>query len=165
MDSDCRQLLRAAEVAKSETVFSHPWNPKSEIYAAWMGRTLGLKRTGVSLVRLMPGKESFVYHAHQFEEEWVYILSGRGQTEIDGKVYEVGGGDFMAFPTPSVAHQLSNPFDEPVVYLMGGESREFEVADFPGLGKRIVRRGSSADVYNIADAQPFIYTPPKKPRA
>jgi uncharacterized cupin superfamily protein len=127
-----------------------------------LGRTLGLKRTGVNLARLLPGKESFVYHSHQYEEEWIYILSGRGRAEIDGESHEVGAGDFMAFPTPSVAHQLSNPFGEPLVYLMGGENREFEVADFPKLGKRMVRQGTKLDVYNTDDAQPFLFTPPRK---
>jgi len=28
-----------------------------------------------------------------------------------------------------------NPFDEELVYLMGGENREFDVADFPRLGQ------------------------------
>jgi len=51
-------------------------------------------------------------HSHQHEEEWLYILSGRGIAEIDGEELEVGPGDFMAFPTPSVAHHLTNPFDE-----------------------------------------------------
>ncbi len=57
-------------------------------------------------IRLPPGRESYVYHTHEAEEEWLYILSGRGITEIDGAEHEVGPGDFMGFPTPSVAHHL-----------------------------------------------------------
>jgi uncharacterized cupin superfamily protein len=67
----------------------------------------------------------------------------------------VGVGDFMAFPTPSVPHHLKNPFDEELVYLMGGESREVEVADFPRLGKRMVRNGETVEVYDVSDAKPF----------
>jgi uncharacterized cupin superfamily protein len=44
------------------------------------------------------------------EEEWLYILSGRGVAQIDGKEYEVWPGDFMGFATPSVAHLLKNPY-------------------------------------------------------
>jgi uncharacterized cupin superfamily protein len=29
-------------------------------------------------VSVPPGKESFVYYSHQREEEWIYVLSGRG---------------------------------------------------------------------------------------
>ena len=50
------------------------------------------------------------------------MLSGRGIARIDDHEYEVSAGDFMGFPTPSVAHHLTNPFDEDLTYLMGGES-------------------------------------------
>ena len=148
-------ILRSAEAQAKEQTFSHPWNPNSEITGAMLGRTLGLQRTGVNLARIGPGKESFTYHSHACEEEWIYILSGRGIAEIDGAEYEVGAGDFMAFPTPSVAHHLRNPFDADLVYLMGGENREVEIADFPKLGKRMVRQGAEVHIYNIADAKPF----------
>src|SRR6266540_1465157 len=148
-------LLKAADVAEKEQTFSHPWNPQSQLVGAQLGRLLGLTRTGVSLARIPPGKESFVYHSHQREEEWLYILSGRGIAEIDGKDCEVGPGDFMAFPTPSVAHHLRNPFEQELVYLMGGESLDCEVADFPRLGKRIIRCGDKVEVYDVSDAKPF----------
>ncbi len=85
------------------------------------------------------GGNSFAYHSHSQEEEWVYILSGRGIAEIDGKIQEVGPGDFMGFPTPSVAHHLKNPFEEDLVYLMGGEDLPLEVVDYPDIGKRYLR--------------------------
>ncbi|HSN72987.1 MAG TPA: cupin domain-containing protein [Steroidobacteraceae bacterium] len=148
-------LLRAAESAAREQTFSHPFNPRSEISGAQLAAMTGLKRTGVNLARIPPGKESFVYHSHWAEEEWIYILSGHGRARIDGVEYEVGPGDFMGFPTPGVAHHLANPYDTELVYLMGGERREVEVADFPDLGRRMVRRGSEVDVFDIADARGF----------
>ena len=36
---------------------------------------------------------------------------------------------------------------------MGGENCAVEIADFPKLGKRMVRRGSVVDLYEIADAK------------
>jgi uncharacterized cupin superfamily protein len=148
-------LLRAADVDASAQTISHPWNPLSEIHGTMLARTLGLTRTGVSLARIGSGKESFVYHSHRYEEEWMYILSGKGVAEIDGHEYEVGPGDFMAFPAPSVAHHLRNPFAEDLVYLMGGESRRFEIADFPKIRKRMIRDGADVQVYDAADGRPF----------
>jgi len=116
---------------------------------------VGLKRTGVNLGRIPAGKESFVYHLHHAEEEWVYIISGRGIAEIDGSEYEVSPGDFMGFPTPSVAHHLRNPFSEDLVYLMGGENRDMEVADFPKLGKRMIRRIDGIDIFDLSDRKVF----------
>jgi uncharacterized cupin superfamily protein len=148
-------ILRAEEIADSIKTFSHPWNPKSEISGTYLGRTVGLKRTGVNFARIAPGKESFVYHSHYREEEWIYILSGRGVAEIDGEEFAVSSGDFMGFPTPSVAHHLRNIGDEDLVYLTGGENLEVEVADFPRLGKRMLRRGDVIEIYDCSDAKPF----------
>jgi uncharacterized cupin superfamily protein len=128
-------LLRAADMAARSQTFSHPWNPKSEIAGYQMGKATGLKRIGVNLARLAPGKESFVYHAHWTEEEWIYILEGRGVARIDDATYEVGPGDFMAFPTP--------------------ENHEHEVADFPDLGKRVFKHKKGADVFDLTNARPF----------
>lgn len=148
-------ILRAEEITDSIRTFSHPWNPKSEISGTYLGRTVGLKRTGVNFARIAPGKESFVYHSHYREEEWIYILSGRGVAEIDGEEFAVSSGDFMGFPTPSVAHHLRNIGDEDLVYLTGGENLEVEVADFPRLGKRMLRRGDVIEIYDFSDAKPF----------
>ena len=128
-------LIRAIDIKNGEESFSHPWNEKSEIVGTHMSDIAGLTRTGVSLVRIPPGKESFAYHLHHCEEEWIYILSGRGVAQIDGEDYELATGDFVAFPTPSVAHNTRNPFNVELVYLMGGEHLEHEIADFPELGK------------------------------
>jgi uncharacterized cupin superfamily protein len=148
-------LLRAREIAEQETTFSHPWNPNSSITGTQMSRLVGLKRSGVSLAKIPPGKESFIYHAHVREEEWIYIISGRGIAEIDDEEFEVSAGDFMGFSTPSVAHHLRNPFDEELVYLMGGENLDIEIADFPRLGKRMLRRKGNIEIYDISSAKSF----------
>jgi uncharacterized cupin superfamily protein len=148
-------VLRAAEIEDQVDRFSHPWNPDSLIIGTRMSRLTGLQRVGVSKVMVPSGKESFVYHSHQCEEEWIYILSGRGVARIDEQEYEVSAGDFMGFPTPGVAHHLTNPFDEDLVYLMGGETRDVEIADFPDLDKRMVRRGAEVEIFEVADAMPF----------
>lgn len=148
-------LIRRAEAKAAFATHSHPWNDESELSGVQLGLMAGLKRTGVSLVHIQPGKESFVYHSHECEEEWLYILSGSGTAEIDGEEHPVEAGDFMGFPAPSVAHHLRNTGGEPLIYLMGGENRDFEVSDFPKLGKRMVRNGSDVQIYDISDAKPF----------
>ena len=152
---DRPELLRAADSAAKMARHCHPWNPKSEMTGVQLGRLAGLKRTGISLARIAPGKESFVYHSHEREEEWLYILSGAGTAEIDGADYEIGPGDFMGFPTPSVAHHLRNTGGVELVYLMGGENRDFEIATFPKLGKRMIRTGDKVEIFDLDDAKPF----------
>jgi uncharacterized cupin superfamily protein len=152
---DGRYLVRVSEMDERESRFSHPWNPNSEMYGTRLGVMAGLSRVGVNRVRVPAGKESFVYHSHHGEEEWIFIVSGRAVAEIDGEEYEVAGGDFMGFPTPGVAHHLRNPYDEDLVYLVGGESHDLEVADFPRLGKRMIRQGQSVEIYDTSDARGF----------
>jgi uncharacterized cupin superfamily protein len=144
-------LFRAADHARvKEESQSHPLNPNSQIRGVSLSEQVGLQRLGIHLLRIAPGKESFIFHSHQSEEEFLYILSGRGIAEIGDESFEVGPGDFMGFPTPSVAHHLRNTFEEELVYITGGERREVEVADFPRIGKRLVRFGMKASIYDVA---------------
>jgi uncharacterized cupin superfamily protein len=155
MDKPSLNIVRAADIAAHAQQFSHPWNPNSEMHGMQLARSVGLKRTGVNFIRVPAGRESYVYHSHHFEEEWIYLVSGRAIALIDEVEYEVTAGDFIGFPAPSVAHQLRNPGPDDLVYLSGGENREFEVADFPRLGKRMLRRGNQVDIYDASDAKPM----------
>ena len=155
MEKPSLNIVRAADIAAHAQEFSHPWNPASLMRGTQLGRSVGLKRTGVNFIRVPPGRESYVYHSHRFEEEWLYILSGTGVALIDGQEFAVAAGDFMGFPTPSVAHLLRNTGAEDLVYLSGGENREFEVAEFPTLKRRMVRMGEQVDIYDADDARAF----------
>jgi uncharacterized cupin superfamily protein len=135
---------------------SHPLNPASLVQGVSLSELTGLRRVGLHLLRIPPGRESFLYHSHQTEEEFLFVLSGRGIAEVGEERYEVGPGDFLGFRAPSVAHHLRNPFDEELVYLSGGERREVEVADFPRLGKRMVRVGGEMTMHDLANEQPLL---------
>jgi uncharacterized cupin superfamily protein len=145
-------LLRVADIAAREEDGKHPWNPQSEIRGTRLGVATGLTRLGINLLKIAPGKESFIYHQHHHEEEWIYVLSGRGVAEIDGVEHEVGPGDFMGFATrpEPVAHHMRNPFDVELVYLSGGENREIEIADFPKLKRRMIRQGGVVEIVELS---------------
>jgi len=149
------RIIRAAEAAAATGTFQHPWNPRSEMHGAILARAAGLERCGLNLIRVPAGKESFIYHAHLHEEEWIYILSGRATVECGDAVHEVAAGDFVAFPTPSEPHLLRNTSGEDVVYLTGSERAALDVSDFPRDGKRMVRVGERATVYELASGAPF----------
>jgi uncharacterized cupin superfamily protein len=144
-------LLKASDIAAiSEFEFHHPLNSNSEVYLRSLSRATNLNRIGVTLARIPPGKESFIYHAHSNEEEWIYILSGRGIAEIGDAEYEVASGDFMGFGLPQQPHHLCNPFDEELVYLVGGEKVPLDIGVFPRHGKRAIRDGDKA--YLVEDS-------------
>jgi uncharacterized cupin superfamily protein len=149
MDQPSLNIVRAADIETHAQEFSHPWNENSQMRGMQLARSVGLRRTGVNFIRVPAGKESFVYHSHQHEEEWIYVLEGRAIATIDGADYEVGPGDFIGFPAPSVAHNLTNPGPADLVYLVGGENRDFEVTEFPRDRKRVTRDGKLFDVTEL----------------
>lgn len=138
-----KALLKGDEIAAlPEAHIRHPWNDKSDVYLKRLSDMAGLTRTVLSIARVPPGRESFLYHRHERDEEFVYILSGRGRAEIGEEIYEVGPGDFMGFPTPDgPAHHLTNPYDEDLIYLMGGERSGFDIGHFPRDGRRLIFSG------------------------
>jgi uncharacterized cupin superfamily protein len=147
-----KAYLSAAEIAASPGMhIRHPWNPNSDVTVKPLSGVAGLARVVLSLSRVPPGKESFLYHSHEREEEFLYILSGHGRAEIDGKFYEVGPGDFMGFTAPGPAHHLVNTSaSEDLVYLMGGERTNLEIGHFPRLGRKMVF--SRSGIYAMSDA-------------
>ncbi len=150
-----RVLVRAAERGP-EHASGHPYNPASEVHGWMLSRAAGLGRIAVNLAWLPAGKESAVYHVHYREEEWLYVLEGRGIAEVDGAEHAIGPGDFLGFP-PGVAHHLRNPGPDRLLFLEGGEIiPDVEVADFPRLGRRLVRFGSRFAVYPLGAEVPFL---------
>lgn len=149
MDQPTLNIVRAADIDTHAQEFSHPWNANSQMRGMQLARSVGLRRTGVNFIRVPAGKDSFVYHSHQHEEEWIYILEGRAIATIDGADYDLGPGDFMGFPTPSVAHNLRNPGPGDLVYLVGGENRDVEITEFPRDRKRVTRNGKLFDVTDL----------------
>src|SRR5262245_3222605 len=85
-------VFRAAEIEERAHPFVHPWNPASEMRGAFLGRGAGLRRAGINLIRVPPGKEAFTYHAHLHEEEWLYVISGRALVDSGDATHEVGPG-------------------------------------------------------------------------
>lgn len=143
-------LVRADRAAAQERSFRHPLNPASEIHGTTLSRLTGLVRSGVNLIRVPPGKESFVHHVHLVDEEWMYVISGQGELRIGDERFAVGPGDFAGFPPRTHAHHLRNTGAEDLVYLSGGEAVDFGIADFPELGLRMTIAGNDARVFPLS---------------
>ena len=152
-------ILRAADIDRAEIPLAQRLNLRSRFTDAWLTRLAGLQRIGLSRARIPPGGESFAYHAHLAEEEWIFIVSGRARARIDGREYDLGPGDFAAFPTPQAPHLLTNPFDKDCVYLMGGERGIVsDVLHYPDLGKSyvLVREAARTAFHELGPAEyPF----------
>lgn len=154
-DAVPRVLVRAGERGPDFPA-SHPYNPRSEMHGWLLSRLAGLGRIAVNLAWVPPGKETAIHHVHHREEEWLYVLDGRGIAEVGDAEHEVGPGDFLGFP-PGVSHHLRNESGDRLTFLEGGEViPDVEVADFPRLRRRVVRMGRRVAVYPLDAEVPFL---------
>lgn len=131
-----RYVVRSGDLADEDTLlFRHPFNANSEIVLTPLSDRVGMQRVQLSLGRIQPGRESFIPHSHTTQEEFIFILSGRADVEINGERTKVGPGDYVGFPIDGAVHQLYNTGDEELVYLMGGERTATDMSHFPSLNK------------------------------
>ncbi|KND05054.1 cupin domain-containing protein [Spizellomyces punctatus DAOM BR117] len=97
-----------------------------------------------------------VLHWHTGDEEWIYILSGRGMAEmtvlegdfgagvdkrtaddVEVETKDIGPGDFFGFKRSGRAHMLVNTGTEDLVYLLGGERNSHDQCTYPKMGKTL----------------------------
>jgi uncharacterized cupin superfamily protein len=144
-------LLSGAQISRmKEDKFVHFLNPGAIRYTKSLGDATGLETLGVHLVRLKQGDDSTEYHFHHQDEEWVYILSGRGVAEIGSKKHKIGAGDFMGFVAGSAPHAMCNPNKQDLVYLVGGNRCPMDVCDYPRIGKRRYRENGNNVYLDLA---------------
>lgn len=96
------RLITADDARTQAVTHSHPWNANSEMTGVQFGRLAKLERAGVNLARLVPGRESFVYHAHDLRIGIAVHYfwdrhAGDGRDRSSGEA-----GDFAGFPAPPV---------------------------------------------------------------
>ncbi len=102
---------------------------------------VGLTRMGVGWRSVDPGYASTHRHFHSVEEEWAYVLSGRGAVRLGPHRLGVRAGHFVGFPPGPCPHHLLATGPEPLVILEGGERRRDEDSCFyPDLGKCRINR-------------------------
>lgn len=131
----------------------HPLYENGECRVVPLGDMAGMTRAMMHLIRLAPGKETTPPHTHALQEEFVYILEGRGEARLGDETAEVGPGDFIGYPTDSAAHNIRNIGETDLVYLTGGERTSTEIAHFPTLGKVIHFKDGQAQILDGAGAR------------
>ena len=154
------KLIRAAQIQRERAAYRQKLNPRSRFEGTELARPGGLEKVGVSIAWLRPGEESFAFHAHMVEEEWMYVLSGRAMVDMGDESVEAGPGDFVAFPAPNVPHLVRNPFDGECSYLMGGQiGLPLDFIDYPRIGKQYVLKrepGKPTSFHEVGAAEyPF----------
>jgi uncharacterized cupin superfamily protein len=146
--------LSAEKIAAMEGVRRvHTLNPAAIRMDKSLGDEVGLKNIGIHLISIAPGDKSTEFHTHRYEDEAIYVLSGRG-TEIMGETKQkIGPGDFIGFPAGGDAHETINDGTEPLVCLVIGQRLSQDVVDYPRRGKRLYRNSGQRDMVDYENLE------------
>jgi len=146
--------LSAEKIATVEGVRRvHTLNPAAIRLDKSIGDEVGLKNIGIHLITIGPGDKSTEFHTHRYEDEAIYVLSGRG-TEIMGETKQkIGPGDFIGFPAGGDAHETINDGTEPLVCLVIGQRLPQDVVDYPRRGKRLYRNSGQRDMVDYTNLE------------
>lgn len=113
-------IVSSTDVPEDED--SYPASDERLAASRPIGRAAGLRRIGLHLQRLAPGRRTSWPHAESDEEEFVYVLDGEVHAWIDGHVHAMKAGDLVAFPAGTgVCHSILNEGAREAVVLVGGE--------------------------------------------
>jgi uncharacterized cupin superfamily protein len=146
--------LSADKIAAMEGVRRvHFLNPSAIRINKSLGDEVGLKNLGVHLISIAPGDKSTEFHAHRYEEEAIYVLSGRGTAVMGEITQKIGPGDFIGFPTNGVAHETINDGTEPLICLVVGQRLQQDVTDYPRKGKRLYRNSGERNLVDHANVE------------
>lgn len=103
--------------------WSYPGSTEPMGRGSPVGRKLGLKKIGIHIEMLESGRRTSWPHAERDEEEFVYVIQGTPDAWIDGVLYRLYPGDFVAFPAGTgIAHTFINNTPSTCQLLVGGEA-------------------------------------------
>ncbi|HEX9455235.1 MAG TPA: cupin domain-containing protein [Candidatus Binatia bacterium] len=124
----------------------HFVNPAAKRLNKSLGDAAGLKNLEVHMMTVAPGEKSAEYHCHRYEDEAIYVLSGRGTSVIGDETFKIAPGDFIGFPGGGPAHETINDGNEPLVCLVIGQRLAQDVVDYPRAGKRMYRNSGQREM-------------------
>ena len=146
--------LSAEKIAAMEGVRRvHQLNPGAIRTNKSLGDEVGLKNIGIHLISIAPGDKSTEFHTHRYEEEAIYVLSGRGSAVIGETTQKISPGDFIGFPAGGAAHETINDGTEPLVCLVIGQRLQQDVVDYPRKGKRLYRNSGERNYVDYSNIE------------
>lgn len=80
------------------------------------GQAVGATGSEFSFQVFAPGQETGFLHTHKNHEELYFFMSGKGEFQVDGKVFPVGEGSVVRV-APAGRRSVRNNGDTPLVML------------------------------------------------
>jgi len=121
-----------------------------------LGNFFGLTNFGVNLTKLSPGAVSALFHQHEKQDEFVYILEGTPTLFLGEEEFLLGPGDCIGFKAGSgVAHQLVNRSNEMITYIEIGDRTAGDEVEYPRDDIKAMLNESGAWVLTHKDGRPY----------
>jgi uncharacterized cupin superfamily protein len=99
-----------------------------------LGNHAGLTQFGVNLTRIEPGGQSSARHAHEKEDEFIWVLDGEAVLVTDDGEQLLSAGMCAGFPAGTGdAHHFLNRSDRDVLLLVVGDRAQGEVVRYPDI--------------------------------
>lgn len=128
-------VIRAAEAPPRARASGYPPDLAAKVAGREkrpLGDRFGLKNFGVNLTRLAPGAASSLRHAHEKQDEFVYVLEGEPTLVTDAGATPLAPGMCAGFPAGTGnAHHLVNRTERDVLYLEIGDRSPGDSASYP----------------------------------
>jgi uncharacterized cupin superfamily protein len=152
-------VIRAAEAPPRARASGYPPDLAAKVAGREkrpLGDRFGLKNFGVNLTRLAPGAASSLRHAHEEQDEFVYVLEGEPTLVTDAGATPLAPGMCAGFPAGTGnAHHLVNRTERDVLYLEIGDRSPGDSASYPDDDLLAVLGGDGKWRYTRKDGTPL----------
>ena len=127
--------IQAKDIQESLKKTNYP-EPFASLFKGRTKRKLGdhfqLTNFGVNLTTLLPNSVSALFHQHERQDEFIYIIEGTPTLRYGSQEFLMNPGDCFGFKKGTeVAHQLVNKTELPVTYLEIGDRTEGDTVTYP----------------------------------
>jgi len=153
------QPIKAIDVGarRGQTVYPEPF---ARQVAGRTKRKLGdvfrLTNFGVNLTQLEPGSVSALAHAHQVEDEFVYVLEGNPTVVLGNEEFSLSPGDCIGFRAGTgLAHQVVNRTNALVSYIEIGDRAPGDQVVYPDDDLAVHQGPDGSWVMTHKDGTPY----------
>ncbi|MFT8316017.1 MAG: cupin domain-containing protein [Clostridium sp.] len=123
---------------------------QSKLKTILIGDAIGCEKIYVNIDYVKPGAESVKYHSHSKQEEFFFIISGKGMLRIDGEEILIKTGDVISKPAgKDSAHQFINNSSEILKILDVGTREKDDIVTYPDENIIFIKNKNLA--FNISD--------------
>lgn len=141
---------------------AYPGRLRARTHGCWKTRlsdNAGLTQFGVGEVELAPGAATGLYHWHENEDEFVYVLAGEVVLVEGEEEHLMRAGDCAGFRAgDSLGHTFENRSDAPARLLeIGTRNPAGERVHYPGYDMAYRRKGGETR-FTTRDGRPLART-------